>query len=151
MSRIFVDTNILVYSFDVADPKRQKQAQRVLGVLRERGDAGISAQTLAEFAAVALRRLDPPLTSRAVLDALAGFVSIFEVVDVSPLVVQEAVRGVRDHHLSYYDAQIWAAARWSQASVLLSEDFASGQNLEGVRFVNPFAADFDLEVWRIVN
>jgi predicted nucleic acid-binding protein len=54
------------------------------------------------------------------------------------------VRGVRDYRMSYYDAQIWAAAKLSQASAVLSEDFTAGQVIEGIRFVNPFVAGFEV-------
>ncbi len=57
------------------------------------------------------------------------------------------LRGVRDHQLSYYDAQVWATARLNQVPVIFSEDFNSNAPLEGVRFVNPFASDFVLENW----
>ena len=62
----------------------------------------------------------------------------FPVVPLTPAVVLEAVRGVRDHQFPYYDAQIWAAAKLNQVPVVLSEDFASGSTVEGVTFVNPF-------------
>jgi len=54
---------------------------------------------------------------------------------------------VRDHHLSYYDAQIWATARLNQVSVVFSEDFQGRQILEGVQFINPFAPEFKLSEW----
>jgi len=54
---------------------------------------------------------------------------------------------VRQHSLSYYDAQIWAAARLNQVLVIFSEDFNSGSVLDGVRFVNPLVTDFDLDAW----
>ncbi|NWF81900.1 MAG: hypothetical protein HXY37_17935 [Chloroflexi bacterium] len=69
------------------------------------------------------------------------------VFDTSALVVLEAARGVRDHHLNYWDAQVWATARLFQLPVVLSEDVAPGATLEGVRFVNPFDAAFQLADW----
>jgi len=69
------------------------------------------------------------------------------VLPLTEQVALEATRGVRDHHLSYYDAQIWAAARLNQIPVIFSEDFQDGVMLEGIRFVNPFAPRFDLERW----
>ena len=39
---------------------------------------------------------------------------------------------------------MWAAARTAGAAVLLTEDFQDGQEVEGVRFVDPFAEGFDL-------
>ncbi len=63
------------------------------------------------------------------------------------MIVLEAARGVRDHQFSFWDAQIWATARLNQISVVFSEDFNPGWITEGVRFVNPFAADFQIETW----
>ena len=71
--------------------------------------------------------------------------SSFSIFDLTPMVVLEALRGVRDYQLSYYDAQVWATARLNQVPVIFSEDFNSNATLEGVRFVNPFASDFMLE------
>jgi predicted nucleic acid-binding protein len=47
-------------------------------------------------------------------------------------VALEALRGVREHLLSYYDAQIWAVARLGQVGAVLSEDFNLGAVLDGV-------------------
>jgi predicted nucleic acid-binding protein len=69
----------------------------------------------------------------------------FRVLPLTPTVVLESVRGVRDHQLGYYDAQIWAAARLNQVSYVLSEDFNTGATLDGVTFLNPFAADFEVD------
>ena len=50
------------------------------------------------------------------------------------------------HHLSYWDAQIWATAKLNQIPVVFSEDFFDGQTTEGIRFMNPFSAKFQLSV-----
>ena len=73
--------------------------------------------------------------------------STFPVFNLTTQIVLEAGRGVRDHRLAYYDAQVWAAARLNQITVVFSEDFQDGQVLEGVRFANPFADVFDVEAW----
>ena len=62
-------------------------------------------------------------------------------------VVLEAVRGVRERSLSYWDTQIWAIARMHRISVVLSEDFQNGFQLEGVRFLNPLRGESRLEEW----
>ena len=68
----------------------------------------------------------------------------FSTLPITPLIVLEAARGVRDHRLNYWDAQVWATARLNQIPLVLSEDFKDGFVLDGVRFVNPFARAFDL-------
>jgi hypothetical protein len=49
--------------------------------------------------------------------------------------------------MAYWDAQIWASAKMNQIPVVFSEDFGDGVIIEGVRFVNPFSAGFNLETW----
>jgi len=55
---------------------------------------------------------------------------------------------VHQHKLAYWDAQLWATARLNQIPVIFSEDFQSGGTIEGVKFINPLASDFNLETWR---
>jgi predicted nucleic acid-binding protein len=52
---------------------------------------------------------------------------------------------VQQYQFSFWDAQIWAAARLSQAPVVLSEDFNPGAVIEGVRFVDPFGSGFRMQ------
>ncbi len=59
-------------------------------------------------------------------------------------VALEALRGVREHLLSYYDAQIWAVARLGQVGAVLSEGFNPGAVLDGVSLANPLDPAFDL-------
>ena len=124
MARYLLDTNVLVYGFDEAEPEKQARALDVV-------------------ARVATGRLRPPLPADGVFRHVGLYERAFPVVALTPAVVLEAVRGLRDHAFSYYDAQIWAAARLNQIPVVLSEDFASGSTVEGVTFVDPFDPDFD--------
>jgi len=71
----------------------------------------------------------------------------FETYPVTQQVVMEAIRGVREYQFSFWNAQIWAAARLNQVPIVFSEDFHVGSVCEGVRFVNPFGNDFKLETW----
>lgn len=100
---------------------------------------------LSEFANVALRGVYPPVTADEVYSLIDHFEASFLLLPVTPSVVREAVRGVRDHRLSYFDAQIWASARLNQIPFILSEDFNSGGTLEGVTFIDPFSGDFEIE------
>ena len=75
------------------------------------------------------------------------FQKAWPVFNLTPLIVIEAARAVRDYQLAYYDAQIWATAHLNGIPIVFSEDFQTGRMLEGVRFVNPFADDFQLAEW----
>lgn len=147
MTLILIDTNVLVYYYDPNSPAKQECARSLLDRLNKLGIGRFSAQNLAEFVNTAMRKLDPPLTVSEAYQQVSRLAAAWAVFDLTPQVILEAARGVRDHGLAYYDAQIWAAARLNQVPLVFSEDFQDGQYLEGVRFVNPFADQFVLEAW----
>lgn len=147
MPRILLDTNVLIYFYDHNSPSKQKQARLILERLSALKNGCISAQNLSEFVSATMRKLKPPFTPAEALDEANLLASSLLVFDLTPQIVFEAARGVRDHQLSYYDAQIWAAARLNQIQFVFSEDFQDGQMLEGVQFANPFASTFNLDEW----
>jgi predicted nucleic acid-binding protein len=147
MPPILIDTNLLIYLYDPNQPDKQKQSELVLEQLELTRNGRLSVQALAEFFSVATRKLSRSLTSAQALNQVTLFTRLWPVFDLTPMIVMEAGRGVRDHKLSYYDAQVWATARLNQLSVVFSEDFRDGSILEGVRFVNPFSPKFLLEKW----
>jgi predicted nucleic acid-binding protein len=147
MPPVLVDTNVLVYFYDQNSPDKQERASATLNQLQQTGLGRLSVQNLAEFVNAAMRKLDPPLTATQACEHASLFAASWTVLDLTPQIVLEAARGVRDHRLAYYDAQIWALARLNQIRVVFSEDFQDGQILEGVRFVNPFGGTFDGEAW----
>ena len=142
-----MDTNLLVYLYDSGSPRKAAQARRVLERLELTRSGRLSVQSLAEFLHVSTRKLDPPLSRSQALTQVGLFTRMWPIFDLTPLIVLEAARGARDHGMPYYDAQIWASARLNQVTTVFSEDFSDGQVLEGIRFANPFAADFRLEEW----
>ena len=147
MAPIIIDTNLLVYLYDQNQPARQSRAMEVLNQLELMGLGRLSVQNLAEFFSVSIRKLSPPLSPREALEQVNLFTRVWPVYDLTPLIVLEATRGVRDYQMSYYDAQIWATARLNQIPVIFSEDFNVGATLEGIQFINPFAPEFVLENW----
>ena len=147
MIAILVDTNVLVYAHDRSERSKQRRAIDVLDRITAADNGALSAQVLSEFYSTATHKLSPPLTLEQAEAQLGYFVDLWTVFDVTPRVVLEAVRGVREHGLSFWDAQIWAAARLNQVPVVFSEDFNPGTVVEGVCFVNPFAEDFQPEAW----
>lgn len=138
MRRVAIDTNVLVYRYDPRDQVRHARAKAVIGSISRSGAGIIPVQCLAEFSNVGLRKLGDVMTPNEVREAVDLLRTVFETVPLTAAVVLEALRGAADHQMSYYDAQVWAAARLAQAEVLVSEDFNSGSSIGNVTFVNPF-------------
>jgi predicted nucleic acid-binding protein len=142
-ARYVLDTNVLVYALDRREPEKRDRAREVLRRVGASG-AVLPAQVLSEFANVSLRKLEPRPDPAAVQREVERLLLAFPVLPLTGPVVLEALRGVREHLLSYYDAQIWAVARLGQVGVILSEDFNPGAVLDGVSFANPLDPAFDL-------
>ena len=146
-ARIFVDTNVLVYAYDRSEPEKQRLAFTLLDRLAITKVGTISTQVLAEFFVSVTRKLATPLSAGDAYQRVSNYLQSWTVLDMTGMVVLEAIRGVRDHQLNFWDAQIWAVAKINRAPVVFSEDFSDGQVIEGVRFVNPFARDFQVKEW----
>lgn len=142
---ILIDTNVLVYAYDRSEPKKQKRALEVLRHFHRTGTAVLSTQVLGELFSALTRKIAKPFKPEVARKRVERYLASWPVLPLTPAVVQEAVRGAASHRLRYYDAQIWATARLNQLPIILSEDFSAGSLLEGVKFVNPFAALFDPE------
>jgi predicted nucleic acid-binding protein len=135
--RVFVDANILVYSFDRLEPEKLVRAKEWLNHLWPARTGRVSFQVLQEFYVIVTRKLKPGLdfeTARKVVRSLWAW---------QPIRTDEqhfaAAWAIQDRfQLSWWDALIVAAARSAGCSVLLTEDLQHGQDLDGLRVVDPF-------------
>ncbi len=131
----FVDTNVLVYLFDVDAPDKRARAQ---ALLREEKDCIVlSIQVLGEFYVTVTRKFTESLSRESAARAVDAF-SRFRVQPVHPETVNAAIRRSRSTLLSYWDALIVEAALTAGAGVLFTEDLQDGQRIEGLQIVNPF-------------
>jgi len=145
--KVFADTNVLVYAYDRSEPVKQQRAFQVLERLAVTGLGAVSTQVLSEMFVTLTRKIPAPLQVDEAYDRLRNYTLSWTVLEVTAMIVLEAARGVRDHRFNYWDSLIWATARLNQIALVLSEDFGHMTEIEGVRFVNPFASEFRLEEW----
>jgi predicted nucleic acid-binding protein len=141
-----IDSNILVYTVDVAESDKQLQAIQVLRALRMSGRGVLCAQVLGEFLNASTRRLAIPLVISEAEERAFEFSLTMPVFETSSEAILDGARGVRVHQLSVWDAVIWATTKRNGVPYLLSEDMGHGQLFEGVRILNPLRGDFDMSL-----
>lgn len=142
-STFLVDTNVLVYAWDVSDPGKQSTAERLLVEFSETNRAVLSVQVLGEYFHTVTRKMPQPMPSEEAIERVEDFL---ESMPVRPLTVEtviEAMKAVGLYQMSYWDALIWATAKLNDIATVLTEDIQSSGTIEGVRFVNPFDPSFD--------
>ncbi len=140
VSRVFLDTNVLVYMFDTDEPVKRAQATRIFRTLAEQGSALLSTQVLQEFYAVSTGRLRSTLAPEKAGAALQAFARL-PVVTVTPDVVLEAARLHQSDSISFWDALVIQAALSGGAEVVYSEDLQHGRRFGDLLIENPFLDD----------
>ena len=135
--RAFIDTNVLVYSYDNRDPEKQSRAQQVLASGIENETAVLSTQVLGEFFNAVTRRIPNPLSVEEAEEVISLF-SILPVIGIDVSMVRRAVSTHRRYGIDYWDSLIISAAERAGCTHVLSEDLNSGQSYHGVTVMNPF-------------
>lgn len=138
-AEVFLDTNILVYTFDVGAPRKRDRARSIVREALEKGNGVISWQVAQEFLHVALRKFENPLTPGEASDYLDQVLRPLWKIFPSPEVFQEALLIQRQAQYGLYDSLIVASALQSEASILYSEDLQHGRAFGKTLIVNPFA------------
>ena len=134
----FVNSNVLIYSFDSRAPRKQQQAAELLKSLWAASSAAISMQVINESLNTLLRLyrdVEPAQVTRERLRPNLGWIKLS--ID-EPLV--RAAWLVSDRYgISHWDGLIVAAAQCARCDVLYSEDMQAGMVFDGTLcVVNPF-------------
>jgi predicted nucleic acid-binding protein len=137
-ARFFIDTNIIIYSFDSLVPDKRSIAQQLITKALSGGNGVISSQVFQEFVNFALKTKNNPMSleqvrrySNKVLRALCRVQSSFDL-------YQNAFNIKEKTKFSWYDSLIIAGALEADCEILYSEDLQHSQNIQGLVIVNPF-------------
>ena len=138
--KFFLDTNILVYTFESPADKKCKEARNLVSTALETHLGMISYQVVQEFLNVATRKFAKRMPVPEVHLYLARvLMPLCEIFPDSSLYSQ-ALSIAADTGLSFYDSLIVSSAITGGCAVLWSEDLQHGQRIRGVEIRNPFRA-----------
>lgn len=134
----FFDTNILLYRYDVSEPRKQHRAIELVDSALLDGSFQVSTQVMVEFRNAGTRKFGQHLHADDIHRLLLLW-ETFDVVPATAALVIDASERCRKHQLGWWDSLIVTAAVVGGARVLYSEDFQHGRVIDGVRIENPFA------------
>lgn len=136
--KVFFDTNILVYSADVSDARKQKIATALIKDAINSGNGVISTQCLQEFFNVAQKKLN--ISKEAAKELVEYFADNLPVVEISVPLILSAVDISIKGQFSFWDSLILSAASDTGCATVYSEDLSDQQIIAGAKIQNPFAA-----------
>ncbi len=137
-AKYFLDTNILVYSFDKTQPSKRERSLSLIQEALETGLGVISTQVVQEFLNVATQKFSVPLKIDDAREYLRQVLNPLCQVYPDLAFYESCLELKAETQYSFYDSLILAAALRGGCEVLYSEDLREGQEVRGVRIVNPY-------------
>ena len=134
---VFVDAGVFVYARDPRDARKEARAKQWLGGLWRERTGRTSALVLAEFYAIATRRLAQPVPEELAWDDVTRYLAW------RPRAIDEAVLHLaretgQRFGTSWWDSLLIAAAKLQGCSVLLTDELQDGVAFGTLGVRNPF-------------
>ena len=136
--KFFLDTNILVYSFDPSAPAKQQIARELIETALSSQMGVISSQVVQEFLNVSQRKFARPMGVAEARRYLNGVLLPLCQHFPSISLYDKALMLREETGYSFYDALIVTAAIEMGCKTLLSEDLQDGRIIHNVTILNPF-------------
>ncbi|GBR72663.1 putative PIN domain protein [Candidatus Termititenax aidoneus] len=135
MVKVFVDTNILVYTIDKHNLDKQNKALSIFSEAAKQNSLVISTQVLQEFYNV--------MTGKMKMDKLKAKDVLQDMQDIETVllnrdIIERAIDLNILEQISFWDSLIVAAAEYANCEEILSEDLQDGRSIRGIKIVNPF-------------
>lgn len=129
--KIFLDSNILIYSIDYLKSKL------IETIFNSESEIFISTQVINEFINVCFKK--NLLNFKNILEVSKKFISSFNFTQITDNTIFRALDIKNKYKYSYYDSLIISSALENNCNILLSEDLHHSQKIETtLKVVNPF-------------
>lgn len=135
--RVFIDTNVLIYAYDVTAGEKHAIALDILTDLWNSRLGVVSTQVLQEFFVNVVHKIQKPVDKRLAKEIVRDLLKWHVVVNNGASIL-DAIDINDRYGYSFWDAMIIEAAIKGGAVVLMSEDLQDGQAISGVSIKNPF-------------
>lgn len=138
--KFFIDTNVVVYCFNKNNMNKNNKANMLLKEALKTGFGMISFQVIQEFCNVALKKFETPMT----IEDCKVFVNkfLYPICAVFPGInLYDTAFDIKAKTgYSFYDSLILSSAVHCECNVIYTEDMQDGQEIMGVKIINPFNA-----------
>jgi predicted nucleic acid-binding protein len=134
---VFVDTTVLLSTYDDRDPERQARAREWVSWCWKGRRGRISTQVLNELYNNAITRFSGVTLQQARTQVRR--LRLWQPPHLDTYTVDGAWDLQDRYQLSYWDALIVSSAHQQGCAHLLSEELEHGRQIDAVRVINPFA------------
>lgn len=134
----FLDTNVLVYSFDEDAPSKREKSKQLIARAIRTGCGTLSWQVVQEFLNVALHKWEKPMSQADAISYLNSTLEPLCTIYPSTSLWRSALLIQTQSQYRFYDSLIVAAALQAGAKILYSEDLQAERRFGSMEIQNPF-------------
>jgi len=138
MTKLFVDSNILIYFAQAEEEEKHHIANKFIDELTEKGEMCISVQNLAEFSRVMTEKAPKKLDFDEVNEFVARFSKFSQVLSYSSSTVILANSLAKKHKIHFFDALLAATMKENSVFEILTENVSDFNKVKGIKARNPF-------------
>ena len=136
-AKVFVDTNVLVYTRDASETEKQQQAMDWMTYLWTSHTGRLSFQVLQEFYVTVTQKLHPGMEPQSARNDVQSLFA-WHPIEMDARTMQGAWLIQDRFKLSWWDALIVSAAQIADCRYLLTEDLQEKQVFGNVKVIDPF-------------
>jgi predicted nucleic acid-binding protein len=133
----FIDTNILIYAYDLSQGVKHDKALALIESLWEAGNGCLSTQVLQEFYVNITRKSAKPRSPDQAAQIIRDF-SNWHIHRPGAEDILAAIELHQRYNISFWDAMILRSAMQSNCQTVWSEDLSHGQEYDATKVINPF-------------
>jgi predicted nucleic acid-binding protein len=137
MTKKLIDSNILIYAYDLSDEKKHKSAKDVLRDLLVNDQAIVSVQNLAEFARAMTEKAKKPISRAEVRQLILEFTDSLKVVTYDGHTIADALLIASKYDLHFYDSLLLATMELHHIDQIVTED-DHFKRISWLKVTNPF-------------
>lgn len=132
--KVFLDSNIILYSYSATETDKNRVANDLIFSLNE---LLVSTQVINEVTNILYKKFR--LDSTSIENVILEIDNNFEIVNFSLTTQIKAIKIKEKYKLQYYDSLILATALENGCTLLYSEDMQHEQIIENqIKIINPF-------------
>ena len=136
---LFLDTNIICYAFDLAEPTKRKACQKILEKAFSGEISGaVSNQVLGEAFNASVTKIRIPASKAAIMIKSLIASEKLEKVNYSHNTINRAVSNFETFGVPFWDLVIAETMKENGISKIVTENEKDFRKIPGIEIINPF-------------
>ena len=135
-----IDTNILVYAYDISEKAKRRIARTLLDQIWDQGGGVVTLQNLAEFFVVVTRKVANPIPIASARTIISDILRSrrWLIIDRQAETLLKATELVERHEAPFWDALIAGCMLEHDIHTIVTENERDFKKIPGITVVNPF-------------